>query len=65
MMSEAAAVQGDRMAAQGRVLENSKTFRPCAVRICECQARGADRVSASFLFQGAPVCPLDAPEFGR
>lgn len=65
MMPEAMAGSDNRMAAQGRVLENSESCLPGAMPIAVQRACGIARVSAPSLFQGAPVCPLDASEFGR
>ena len=55
----------NRMAAQGRVLESSASCLLDTMQIGVQQAFDAARVVRSSLFHGAPVCPLDAPEFGR
>ncbi len=65
MMSEAMLGPSDRMVVWRRDLENSASCLPDAMLIWVQRACDGARVSASGLFQGAPVCPLDAPEFGR
>ena len=65
MMREAANGTDHRAAAQGRDSDHSGPCRLAAMRTRAWEYRGAGRVSASIVFQGARVCPLDASEFGR